>query len=164
MISFNINQFMPRLYGKHHAKFLANFIDNGAIKILKEKRRFLFGKNKSKFIFPVLARLKTQHLFNREFGASGLIKGVQTNSGYIIVGVNGKIEEISQNVYERIFSSVLKTEVDKIRRFCIYKFIPEFVKIISNIDFDLYNQRVHESIAIFSQDPATLFEKFRIFR
>ena len=124
MISFNINQFMPRLYGKHHAKFLANFIDNGAIKILKEKRRFLFGKNKSKFIFPVLARLKTEHLFDREFGASGLIKGVETNSGYIIVGTNGKIEEISQNIYEKIFSSTLKNEVDKIRRFCIYKFIP----------------------------------------
>jgi len=26
MVSFNINQFMPQLFGKHHYKFLANFI------------------------------------------------------------------------------------------------------------------------------------------
>ena len=92
MVSFNINQFMPLLYGKHHHRFLANFIDNGAIKILKERKRFLFGRNKAKFIFPVQARLKTEHLFNKEFGATGLIKAIETNSAYVIIGKNGKIE------------------------------------------------------------------------
>ena len=37
MIGYNINQFMPNIFGKHHAKFLSNFIERGKIKILKEK-------------------------------------------------------------------------------------------------------------------------------
>jgi hypothetical protein len=53
---------MPRLFGKYHAKFLSNFIDKGRIKLLKEKNRVVFGKNKKKFIFPVNVRLKTEHL------------------------------------------------------------------------------------------------------
>ena len=59
MVSFNINQFMPNIFGRFHAKFLSNFIEKGKIKILKEKQRILFAKNKKKFIFPLNVRLKT---------------------------------------------------------------------------------------------------------
>jgi len=59
MIGFNINLFMPTLFGKHHAKFLSNFIDKGRIRLLKEKERIVFGRNKGKFIFPVHIKLKT---------------------------------------------------------------------------------------------------------
>lgn len=58
MIGFNINLFMPTIFGKNHGKFLSNFIDKGRIKLLKEKVRVIFAKNKKKFIFPVNARLK----------------------------------------------------------------------------------------------------------
>ena len=62
MISFNINLFMPRIYGRFHRRFLSNFIEKGQIKLLKEKERVVFGKNKKKFIFPVNVRLKAEHL------------------------------------------------------------------------------------------------------
>lgn len=52
----------------------------GKIKILAEKKRVLFGKNKNKFIFPVQARLRTEHLLNNEFGVTALIKKHQTQS------------------------------------------------------------------------------------
>jgi hypothetical protein len=65
---------MPRLFGKNHHKFLTNFIELGKIKILADKKRMLFGKNKNKYIFPVLARLRTEHLLNNEFGVTALIK------------------------------------------------------------------------------------------
>jgi len=80
MVSFNINQFMPRLFAKNHHKFLTNFIELGKIKILTEKKRILFGKNKNKYIFPVQASLRTEHLLNNEFGVTGLIKKHQTSS------------------------------------------------------------------------------------
>lgn len=59
MLYFNINQFMPRIFGKNHHKFLSNFIEMGKIKILADKNRILFAKNKEKFIFPLKARLRT---------------------------------------------------------------------------------------------------------
>ena len=59
MLGFNINLFMPTLFGKYHARFLSNFIDKGRIKLLKERVRVVFGKNKKKYIFPVNVRLKT---------------------------------------------------------------------------------------------------------
>lgn len=62
MINFNVNMFMPRLFGRFHAKFLSNFIEKGKIKLLKEKSRVVFGKNKKKFIFPINVTLKTEHL------------------------------------------------------------------------------------------------------
>ena len=64
MVGFNINLFMPTIFGKNHAKFLSNFIDKGRIKLLKEKDRVIFAKNKKKFIFPVNIRLKAEHLLN----------------------------------------------------------------------------------------------------
>jgi PAS domain S-box-containing protein len=59
MVGFNINLFMPSLYGKYHAQFLSNFIDKGRIKLLKERARVVFAKNKRKFIFPINIKLKT---------------------------------------------------------------------------------------------------------
>lgn len=91
MIGFNINLFMPTIFGKNHAKFLSNFIDKGRIKLLKEKDRIIFAKNKKKFIFPVNVRLKAEHLLDNEFGASALLSGVDTNSEYILIGKNGRI-------------------------------------------------------------------------
>jgi hypothetical protein len=35
MLGFNINLFMPTLFGKYHGKFLSNFVDKGRIKLLK---------------------------------------------------------------------------------------------------------------------------------
>ncbi len=58
MISYNINLFMPRLFGRYHARFLSNFIEKGKIKLLKENNRVIFAKNKKKFIFAVNVRLK----------------------------------------------------------------------------------------------------------
>lgn len=59
MVGFNINLFMPTHFGKYHARFLSNFIDKGRIKLLKEKIRVVFGKNKQKYIFPINIKLKT---------------------------------------------------------------------------------------------------------
>jgi hypothetical protein len=80
MVGFNINLFMPTLFGKYHGKFLSNFVDKGRIKLLKSKNRMVFGKNKKKFIFPVQVQLKTEHLLANEFGASALLTPADTSS------------------------------------------------------------------------------------
>jgi hypothetical protein len=91
MVGFNINLFMPTLFGKYHAKFLSNFIDKGRIKLLKERTRVVFGRNKKKFIFPINIKLKTEHLQHDQFGASALITKIDTNSEYFIAGVQARI-------------------------------------------------------------------------
>ena len=62
MLQFNIKLFMPRIFSRHHPKFLSNFVDFGRIKLLNLKEVMVFGKDKNKFIFPVNARVKTEHL------------------------------------------------------------------------------------------------------
>jgi hypothetical protein len=80
MLGFNINLFMPTIFGKHHAKFLSNFIDKGRIRLLKQKNRVVFGRNKRKFIFPVQIKLKTEHLQEDQFGASAVLTRVDSSS------------------------------------------------------------------------------------
>lgn len=50
---------MPQIYGKNHHKFLTNFIEFGKIKLLSVKNRLIFAKSKSKYIFPIIVRMKT---------------------------------------------------------------------------------------------------------
>lgn len=64
MVGFNINLFMPTMFGKNHGKFLSNFIDKGRIRLLKEKERMVLAKNKKKFLIPINARLKAEHLLD----------------------------------------------------------------------------------------------------
>ena len=108
MVGFNINLFMPTIFGKNHARFLSNFIDKGRIKLLKERDRVIFAKNKKKFIFPVNIRLKAEHLLNGEFGASALITPFDTNSEYFLIGKNGRIEDMTQQLYLRLFRKTLR--------------------------------------------------------
>ncbi len=91
MTSMNINQFMPRLFGYHHAKFLNNFIEKGKIKLLTYNERDIFGKNKKKFIFPLKVSLKAEYLQDNFFGSSGLVKQIDTFSEFILVDRYGKI-------------------------------------------------------------------------
>ena len=123
MIGFNINLFMPSLFGKYHARFLSNFIDKGRIKLLKERNRVVFGKNKKKFIFPINIKLKTEHLQHDQFGASALITKIDTNSEFIIAGTHARVEEISEGLYRRIFGKSLKEDVSKLNKLCLYKLI-----------------------------------------
>lgn len=80
MVNFNVNLFMPRLFGKHHAKFLHNFIEKGKFRLLKESFRSVFGKNKKKFLFPMKITLKAEYLLDNFFGSSSLLKPIETFS------------------------------------------------------------------------------------
>jgi hypothetical protein len=130
MLGFNINLFMPTLFGKHHAKFLSNFIDKGRIRLLKERTRVVFGRNKRKFIFPLNIKLKTEHLQQNEFGASALLSCVDTNSEFLLIGKNGRIEEITEGLYRRVFDVSLQEEVTKVGRLCGYKLILSLNQVI----------------------------------
>jgi hypothetical protein len=58
MLNKNINNFMPKIFGRSHDKFLRNFIERGSFKILKSKEKVFFARNRKKFIFPINVRLK----------------------------------------------------------------------------------------------------------
>lgn len=91
MVTFNIRRYMPTIYARHHDKFLSNFVEKGKIKLLKERERVIFARNKKKFIFPVNVRLKAEYLLENQFGSSSLINAVETNSEFMMVGPNGKL-------------------------------------------------------------------------
>ena len=130
MVGFNINLFMPTIFGRNHARFLSNFIDKGRIKLLKEKERIIFAKNKKKFIFPINIRLKAEHLLDNEFGASAMITAIDTSSEYFIIGKNGRIEDITEELYLKIFKRTLREEVNKVSKLCAYKILPGLNQIV----------------------------------
>lgn len=160
MVGFNINLFMPSLFGKCHAKFLSNFIDKGRIKLLKERTRVVFGKNKKKFIFPINIKLKTEHLQHDQFGASALISRIDTSSEFLIAGVHARLEEISEGLYRRIFGRSLRDEVGKANKLCLYKLIPGLNQVVDNWE-EKHSSKIHEGLLVFSDSDSYLMEKFR---
>jgi hypothetical protein len=92
----------------------------------------VFGKSKKKFIFPLNIQLKAEHLLDNEFGASALLSQVDTNSDFIVIGKNGRIEEVTENLYHKIFKKTLKDEIFKINKVCAYKLLPGLNQIIEN--------------------------------
>ena len=48
LVGFNINLFMQAIFSKNHARFLSNLKDKGRIRLLKEKDRVIFAKNKKR--------------------------------------------------------------------------------------------------------------------
>lgn len=161
MVSCNINQYMPKIYSIFHNRFLSNFIENGKINILKSRERMLFGKNRRKFIFPINATIKTEHLFNDEFGVSGLISGHSTNSDFLMVSKAGLFLEITNNFFSEVLSSALKTDVEKINRFNVFKMIPELLRIVKENEFETRPTKIHEALYIYSKDPDIFYEKFK---
>jgi hypothetical protein len=82
---------MPMAFSVHHDQYLDNFIEQGRMNIVKEEYRFLLVKNKKKFIFPVVAKVRLENYSTEDFGASALITPINLSYSYFIATPLGKL-------------------------------------------------------------------------
>jgi len=78
--------------------------------IVKEDSRFLLVKNKKKFIFPVVAKVRLDNYSTEDFGASALITPVNLSYSYFIATPLGRMQEMSENIFHDIFVRHMKLD------------------------------------------------------
>ena len=57
---------------------------------------------------------------------------VDTNSEFIILGKNGRIEDMTEELYFKLFKKTLKDEISKTNKICAYKMLPSLNQITEN--------------------------------
>ena len=92
---------MPKTIARHHNEFLKNFIENEKMNILKSDNRVLFLKNRSKFIHPIIAKIKLET--SRGLEASCLLIPINNGCQYLLVNKKGLIEELSEGFFDKLF-------------------------------------------------------------
>jgi two-component system sensor kinase FixL len=58
LINQKINVVMPTIYGKHHDKFLENYLNTNDLGYFVSEKT-LIGKHKNGYIFPVYLKVKS---------------------------------------------------------------------------------------------------------
>ncbi len=111
------------MFARNHDKFLRNFVDKGAIKILKLKEKVFWARNASKFIAPITVRLKVDYSSYEGMYSVGFIKPTSTKSEFIIMNNYGKVEEITSGLYKRLFHNALGDEMSKVKKLCVGKLL-----------------------------------------
>jgi hypothetical protein len=71
-------------------------------------------KNKKKFVFPVLAKVRLDNYSNEDFGATALITPVNLSFHYIVPNSRGGMQEMSELIYKDIFKRHLRMEYSKL--------------------------------------------------
>ena len=82
---------MPFVFSIHHDRYLDNFIEKARMSIVKDDYRFLLVKNKRKFIFPVVAKVRLDNYSTEDFGASALITPINLSYSYFIATMHGRM-------------------------------------------------------------------------
>lgn len=95
LINRNVKILMPSLYSKNHDSFIENYNQTQEMKFI-DKERFVFGKHKSYYIFPVFVNIKPiNNGQNVQFAGTFRIDKVFKNIGYFLTLNNGNIDSIS---------------------------------------------------------------------
>ncbi len=122
------------MFARNHDRFLRNFIDKGAIKILKLKEKIFWARNTSKFIVPITVRLKVDYSSSEGMYSVGFIKPTPTKSEFILMNNYGKVEEITSGLYKKLFSNAFGDEISKVKRLCVGKFLLSLNYILKDIN------------------------------
>lgn len=77
--------------------------------------RMVFGLNEKGFIIPLMIRLRLENAFG-EFGVSAHLTKVNANKEYIFLSNEGNILDISENLYDSIFSNIYSLS----NKFCLF--------------------------------------------
>jgi PAS domain S-box-containing protein len=97
LINRNIKIMMPQIYAKNHDKFLEAYNATQEMKFI-DKERFIFGKHKSYYVFPVFANIKPLNTGqNTQFVGTFRIDKFFKNTAYFITHGNGLIDSISSS-------------------------------------------------------------------
>lgn len=93
LINRNIKILMPPLYAKSHDQYIEHYIQTNEMRFIN-KERFVFGKHKSFYIFPVFANIKAinNNYQSLQFVATFRTEKYFKNSAYMITYNDGLID------------------------------------------------------------------------
>ena len=78
----------------------------------------------------------------------------------MIIGQNGRFEEITENLYYLLFKNTLKEEVYKSNRICAYKMLLGINQIAENWK-ESQVSKIYEGLFVYTDKEEYLIEKFR---
>ena len=92
---------MPHIYGKYHDSFVENYIRNNDTSKFSNtnKEKFIFGKNKSNYLFPVYLAVKAMPSILQGIQFIGSFRQEKNfkNPAYILTLPDGTIDGISSS-------------------------------------------------------------------
>ena len=100
LINRNIKILMPPIYSKNHDKAIETYNQTQEMKFI-DKERFVFGKHKSYYIFPVFVNIKPiNNGQNVQFAGTFRIDKFFTNTAFFLTSNTGLIDSISSSSIE----------------------------------------------------------------
>jgi len=137
LIGRKVNTLMPQVYAKYHDDFLENYLNNESAFNAKNKERFVFGKNKSNYIFPVYLNIKAVQSIIQgiQFVATFRVEKNFKSTAYVLTAPNGAIDAVSSSCI-----NVLKmdTKFITMKKANIEDYIPNIItdrsKIFPNVN------------------------------
>ena len=97
LINRNVKILMPPIYSKNHDQFIETYNQTQEMKFI-DKERFVFGKHKSYYIFPVFINVKPiNNGQNIQFAGTFRIDKFFKNIAYFLTLPSGNIDSISSS-------------------------------------------------------------------
>jgi PAS domain S-box-containing protein len=133
LINRKVNVLMPQIYSKYHDSFVENYLNNNDNKLANtNKEKFVFGKNKSNYIFPVYLSLKAMPSILQGIQFVGTFRQEKNfkNAAYILTTPDGVIDGISSSCI-----NLLKVDLKMItqKKSSISDFVPNIIKDRGNL-------------------------------
>ncbi|EAR88886.2 transmembrane protein, putative (macronuclear) [Tetrahymena thermophila SB210] len=107
VIAKPLNALIPKQMSKIHSEYINQFTQKNCISSFTlTKQRVVYGINGNGFIIPLNIRIKIQNQLS-EIGLCALVTRDNTSNFYsIFTNSSGKIIQLSQQIYERIFKGI----------------------------------------------------------
>lgn len=126
LLEMRVNDIMPSVYSELHDNILGSFLKN-RYKQINQDQRFLFGKNKNGFIFPILLQLrKLSWNANDELIFIANIEPAKIKAApiFCITDLEGDIQDYT-STFARLFLKKIRQKF-QIKRKNIQELIPSF--------------------------------------
>ena len=120
---------MPQVYGKYHDLFIENYLNNNdtAKFANTNKEKFVFGKNKSNYVFPIYMIIKAMPSILQGIQFVGTFRQEKNfkNAAYILTSPDGAIDSITPSCMNSLKID-LKIIIQK--KSNIQDFVPNILK------------------------------------
>ena len=128
LINRKVNVLMPQIYSKFHDQFIEHYINTNESRLTNtNKDRFVFGKNKSTYIFPVFIMVKAIQTYsqNIQFVATFKLEKNLKNAAYILTQPDGVIDSLTSTCINLL---KLDSKMVAQRKGNINDFVPNIIK------------------------------------
>jgi len=155
-----VNKMMPTMFARNHDRFLRSFVEKGSMKMLKFKEQIYYARTVNKYLFPVSLKLKVDYTHSDGLYSVAFMRPTMTKSEYILMNNYGKIEEITEGIYNKLFEKALGNEVTKVKKLCASKLLLSLNYLLKDAD-DPRHDHVHEGVIMTAEDEESLMSYYK---